>query len=258
MFVSDWVRGIRVFFDADAGGDGGGNPTGDPPNTKTYTEEQVQKMVQDRIKKLRTETSEKDKSIQQLQSEIAELQAAVAGSQQPDDDKHQQGRLELELHKLRQQLSVTQEQLSTEKSAREAAETKRRESERNQLIQSALADIQCTDPRRAAEYFRSRVTWDVDAEAWMYQTENGNLVEVQSGIAAETPDYWRPTQLRGGAGSSGKAAKREQINGELTRAREVLAQAKRAAAASAASPADLLRVQKAKQAVIELESQLSG
>lgn len=262
---------FRVFFAPDDGAGAAGavvdgeegseeddDSEGDPqPADKPkWSEAQLQQMIQRRVAKANKEIEKRDAQIESLRKTLEELQESV-GSGGDGDDPHEKGRLEVQLQKTKSRLAEVEAELQRAEKLREEAETKHRQGERDRMLQDALAEIQCTDPKRAARFFRDNLFFDQEEEEWVYQTESGGIVSIADGVAAECPDYWKPASLQGGSGTRSGSPKMQKVRGQIQEKKEKLKELEQKAVNTRANPGVMVQMRKLKKEIALLENELN-
>lgn len=264
---------LRVFFapddgagssagavvDDEEGSDEDDDSEGDPqPKDKPkWSEAQLQQMIQRRVAKANKEIEKRDAQIDSLRKTLEELQESMATGGEGDGDPHEKGRLEVQLQKTKSRLAEVEAELQRAEKLREEAETKHRQGERDRMLQDALAEIQCTDPKRAARFFRDNLFFDQEEEEWVYQTESGGIVSIADGVAAECPDYWKPASLQGGSGTQSRSPKAQRVKGQIQEKKEKLKELEQKAVNTRANPGVMVQMRKLKKEIELLERELN-
>jgi hypothetical protein len=267
-----------IFMEADGagggGGGGGGDGDGDPGGgggggEKTYTEAEYKAGIEDAVKKrvakMQRELKVRDKDaegtkkqIEDLQTQLKELEDALEKAKGAPDEKHK-GELDLLQKKFDRELESLKSQLETETAARKEAEESRKVAEGDNLLVSALKDAKCRDMKAGQRYFKPQMEWDDVENQWMLRSENGGLVKIDDGIKEEMPDYLKPSSMDGGgSGASGGAPRRRPQQAELEKLKKELVEAQQKVVQSQGSATALTAFRKIKQKVAALEKELSS
>ena len=217
-------------FDESETGSGGGTPV-DPKTS--FSKEEVEQLIQGRVSGIEKQLLESKNELDSLKkgSNSDELKSLISSMKEeieelksgkvPNPDKplpdDYQGQIDLLSSRHKKELLNIQEQLSQEKSIREAEEKKRMNIEKEREIYQGLQDAGC---RKDAEsiglsHFQGQVIFDDEDEKWVFKRKNGGTVSIADGIQEELPDFLKePASSRGGSGSR-SGTKKEAARKEL-------------------------------------------
>ncbi len=227
----------KLMFDADTGGGGGGGSAdddepegGDPspnPDEKKYSDKDMSAMVEKRLKATKKELKAKADEIAARDSKLADLEAQIAALGKEGDldaeSKKRLGSLELEKKRFEVQIAEQNTQIKALETKLDDEFKRRRQIEKDQVIDAALAKIQCIDPDTGRLIFRDKVAYDEEEECWLFTMRNGNPVDVEAGITAECPDYLKPASMRGGSGTPGGNSRKSGSQKKLDELKSTLA-----------------------------------
>lgn len=107
--------------------------------------------------------------------------------------------------KLDMKVSALTKELTTEKTARLAAEDRARKKELDVQLAGALTDADVIDVEAGRRYFMPQMVWDEDAETWLFEGKDGVRVDIVKGIEDELPPFLKKSAAQGGAGSRGSS-----------------------------------------------------
>jgi hypothetical protein len=244
-------------------------------NTETETKEQKKKapepkFTQDQVNKIAADVrrdveKQFNKKLADFEKKITEA-AGNKSNGTPDDDVKNleptdyKGRLEVLEKRAARSQKEHEDRLKAIQNQLEDERKKRRETERDKLLNEALADAGCKpeDQHAARKYF----LWQIELEddTWMFRTKGGNLVSLREGVSEELPPYWKPSTMQsGGSGTTGGTvgARVNAKKKQLEDAQKVLKQLYDKGKATNTS-ADIAAYQRQKKEVERLQKELAS
>jgi uncharacterized protein YoxC len=237
MDKMDSQQRLLLSPDSDGGGGGveGDQAAKDPPDLKTFTQEQVDKFVADRLRKMKVDLSAKDSRINELQTQLSQLQEQVDKlTKKPDplpDDV--QGQINLITERHNREVEGMKNQISDLKKTAEMEASRRKESELDRELDAALVAAGCTNLKVGRRTHRPQCQWDEVEGKWVYELEKGGTVSIQEGIEEELPDAVRRSRASGGgSGANGGDRRISRIVRELEAEEKTLEKLKERAEAT--------------------------
>jgi uncharacterized phage infection (PIP) family protein YhgE len=211
----------------------GGNKPAEPFSREQ--QEFINKLLADNKRQTRKELDAERKRAADLEKRLKDFEdksvkedvrAASA------DDKTAEGKVDALLKRHERQLAEMNQKLAEAEARAQTEAKKLSEAQRDRLLDEALVAAGCVDMKVGRRTFLPDLTkFDedgVELDTWVLKTENGKLVDINTGISETLPKYLRnPASNAGGSGvTSGgvKASDRnkvQQLKTEVTKLEQV-------------------------------------
>lgn len=215
----------------------------DQPKTITLEEAnaRTEKAIAQRLKNKEAKIAEKEREIAESKKRIAELESLKA-----ELEKQAEQSPEKQLEKMQaehdEQVAALQAEIEQVNAKREAIEKETAATKKQSALAGALsryAKIDGDDERKTAvKLFEDHIEMNEQGQP-KFRTNDGELVDVDTGIKSSLPDFLRPVSPRSGSGGRDGVVKPRKKLTELERAEREL-QTLRQECLQAGSPAHLL------------------
>lgn len=237
------TEGSKGAEGSDEEAEGSEEGKGTPPTVPVVvSQEQLNRMMADNRRQLTKQNQELQEKLGEVLEQNKELSVRVdelstkidppepVAVEDQDKPEYLRGEIERLETQHKQQIDDLKTELVSEKTAREEAEYRRLETERDRQLTDALQAAGCIDLEAGRRIFLPQVERDGDAEGWTYKTKVGEFTSITDGIAEELPDYLKPPVMPGGgSGSRTGSPSKKKRQGELDSAEEKLRKAEEAA-----------------------------
>lgn len=266
LLAPDSGAGSGDAGDDDGSGEGDGGSSRNDDDEPKYSEkdlrDRIENAVKSRLNKANRDLRLKDHDIQKLQDENSKLKErldeaeATIKSYAENPDKRNEGEIDNLTKKFERETAALRAELEQEKKARETAEKARRDSLRDRMLDEALVAVGCKDMRAGRRIFLPQIKWDEVDQNFMFEKENGTMVEIRDGVEEEMPDYLKPPAMRGGSGSEPMNAKQRARRTELDKQERDLADLQKKLQANPNDRSLLTQISVSKRNIKRLKAEL--